>query len=141
VYVHDGTSSPGVYLLTGRDADELPEVVRTVLARRLYWTAPAALTRYIYGYLTRDVKWWGGDDDDGTDLGISGFPVAARESVVEVDVGRGVVTIEALWADVRGWSTSFEDFVALAPARWTPPDFPPGEIRHPARGRRRGGAR
>jgi hypothetical protein len=100
VYVHDG-SEPGVYLYTHWGGPELPDMVRTALARQQRWNDDAYLARIIFNTMTK-----GREDED------SGFGISASEDdglyVIDVDTAAQQVTV----GDEP--PQSFRDFIRAA---------------------------
>lgn len=97
VYVHDG-DQPGVYLYTHNGGYELPDTVRTALAREQRWDDDQYLTRIIFNTMTK------GQEDGETGFGISAY----RSEGQIVDVDTSTRQVKVFDEDPQ----SFRDFVA-----------------------------
>jgi len=100
VYVHEGPQ-PGVYLYTHWGGTELPDTLRTALARGMgRWGDTPYLTRIIFSDMVRD------DIDGSTGYGISADLGDGADRILDVDTVAYTVTVQS-----SDWSSGFEDYV------------------------------
>lgn len=86
-------NDPALYLYSHWQADALPELVKSALARKLRWDDPEYLARIIFDEMTK------GRQGEETGYGISTVQNVDILFLVVVDVGRQTVHIDrSVWA-------------------------------------------
>src|SRR6267154_3871957 len=108
-----------VYFYTHWSGSDVPEIVRSALARNERWDEPPYLARIIFCRLVR------GDETGETGFGISTKPGDNEHPIFVVDCDKKMVTVESDTRTlhhylVRGVAKAmtFGDYAALEEAEW-----------------------
>ena len=98
---------PALYLYTHWQADALPELVKTALARKERWDDPEYLARIIFDEMTK------GRQGEETGYGISTVQNGDILFLVVVDIGKQTVHIDrSVWAGGKvGPLVTFEKYI------------------------------